>query len=72
MVYDSLDKKSELVITPVDLRIFRAPDQKQQDPIWLTDVYSQIKNELVKFPEPGQEKRSTNVNNEKVIKKPVN
>lgn len=54
LAHDARDSNIELIIAPVDLRIESAPAPQQTDPAWLPQLYSEIKNAMVRFPSPAR------------------
>ncbi len=50
--YDARDKDLPLIIAPVDLRKFKAPEASETDPPWLPQHYEEIKDALRAYPLP--------------------
>lgn len=49
---EAKDKNFTLVIAPVDFRRHALPPKSEADPVWLPQLYSEIKTALNEFPEP--------------------
>jgi murein L,D-transpeptidase YafK len=60
LVHDARVKKVPLIIAPVDLRQQAAPQQKPTDPVWLPDLYRDIKQAMSIFRKPVDDSSSTN------------
>lgn len=48
--YDTVDRNLPLIIAPVDFRTTVAPAGSANDPVWLPELYGQIKTALEELP----------------------